>query len=104
MLSEFLMELKLNAEQEKITQIVTSSSGTHMKPSAYDEYVNAREKAKKEMERMESRTGDCLAMNFGDLTDVDMVTIVRSIIPDNNQDDVQLVDQLDIIPLSALGR
>ena len=40
MLSEFLMELKLNEEQEKITQIVTSNSGTQMKPSAYDEYVN----------------------------------------------------------------
>ena len=41
MLSEFLIELKLNEEQEKITQIVTGNSGTQMKPSAYDEYVNA---------------------------------------------------------------
>ena len=41
-LSEFLIELKLNEEQEKITQIVvTGSSGTQVKPSAYDEYVNA---------------------------------------------------------------
>ena len=41
MLSEFLIELKLNEEQEKITQIVTGNSGTPMKPSAYDEYINA---------------------------------------------------------------
>ena len=42
MLSEFLIELKLNEEQgEKITQIVTGASGTQMKPSAYDEYINA---------------------------------------------------------------
>ena len=41
MLSEFLIELKLNEEQEKITQIVTSSNNAQMKPSAYDEYVSA---------------------------------------------------------------
>ena len=41
MLSAFLIELKLNEEQEKITQIVTGSSGAQMKPSLYDEYVNA---------------------------------------------------------------
>ena len=40
-LSEFLIELKLNEEQEKITQIVTRSNGAQVKPSAYDEYVNA---------------------------------------------------------------
>ena len=35
MLSEFLIELKLNEEQEKITQIVTGSNNAQMKPSAY---------------------------------------------------------------------
>ena len=37
LLSEFLIELKLNED----TQIVTGNSGTQMKPSAYVEYVNA---------------------------------------------------------------
>ena len=32
MLSEFLIELKLNEEQEKTTQIVTGNSGTQIKP------------------------------------------------------------------------
>ena len=41
MLSEFLIESKLNDEQEKITQIVTGCNNVQMKPSAYDEYVNA---------------------------------------------------------------
>ena len=40
MLSEFLIELKLNEEQ-KITQTVTGSSNAQTKPSAYDEHVNA---------------------------------------------------------------
>ena len=40
MLAEFLIELKLHAEQDKITQIVTGSSGT-AKHSVYDEYINA---------------------------------------------------------------
>ena len=55
MLSEFLIELRLNEEQEKITQIVTGSNNAQMKPSAYDEYVNIRVKAKEEKERMVSR-------------------------------------------------
>ena len=40
MLAEFLIELKLNEEQDKIAQIVTGSSGT-VKHSMYDEYINA---------------------------------------------------------------
>ena len=36
MLAEFLIELKMNEEQDKTTQIVTGSNG-----SMYDEYVNA---------------------------------------------------------------
>ena len=40
MLAEFLIELKLNGEQDKIVQIVTGSSGT-AKNSMCDEYVNA---------------------------------------------------------------
>ena len=41
MLSEFLIEVKLNEEQDKITQIVTGDNNTQMKPTAYDEYINA---------------------------------------------------------------
>ena len=42
MLAEFLIELKLNEEQDKITQIVTRSNGA-VKHSMNDEYVNASE-------------------------------------------------------------
>ena len=41
MLSDFLLELKLNDEQKKITQIVTGSGNAQMKPSAHDVYVDA---------------------------------------------------------------
>ena len=40
MLAEFLIELKLHEEQDKIAQIVTRSSST-VKHSMYDEYINA---------------------------------------------------------------
>ena len=40
MLAEFLIELKLHEEQDKIAQIVTGSSST-VKNSMYDEYINA---------------------------------------------------------------
>ena len=40
MLAEFLIELKLHEEQDKIAQIVTGSSST-VKHSMYDEYINA---------------------------------------------------------------
>ena len=38
--AEFLIELKLHEEQNKISQIVSGSSGT-VKHSMYDEYINA---------------------------------------------------------------
>ena len=41
MISEFLIELKLNEEQAKITQIMAGANRSQMKPTAYDEYVNA---------------------------------------------------------------
>ena len=41
MLSGFLIEVKLNEEQDKITQIVTGVNDTQVKPSAYDEHINA---------------------------------------------------------------
>ena len=111
MLSEFLIELKLNEEQEKMTQIVTGSSGTQMKPSGYDEYMNANKgkvqqkgKGRVETGKEESRTGDCLAMTTGSLMAANAVTIVQEIISDDNQDNVQFVDQLDVTLLSALGQ
>ena len=40
MLAEFLIELRLHEEQDKIAQIVTGSSST-VKHSMYEEYINA---------------------------------------------------------------
>ena len=40
MLAEFLIELKLHEEQDKIAQIATGSSST-VKHAMYDEYINA---------------------------------------------------------------
>ena len=40
MLAEFLIELSLHEEQDKIAQIVTGTSST-VKHSIYDEYINA---------------------------------------------------------------
>ena len=40
MFAEFLIELRLHEEQDKIAQIVTGSSST-VKHSMYDEYINA---------------------------------------------------------------
>ena len=40
-ISEFLIELKLNEEQRKITQTVTGATNTQKKPTAFDEYVKA---------------------------------------------------------------
>ena len=39
--SEFLIEVKLNEESDKITQTMTGANNTQMKPTAYDEYINA---------------------------------------------------------------
>ena len=43
MLAEFLMELKLHQQQDKIAQILTGSSGT-AKHSTYDEYITCQGK------------------------------------------------------------
>ena len=80
MLAEFLTELKLTDEKDKINQIVTGSNGS-VKLSAYDEYISAISAskgkvpskgkgnclAKEEMEK-ESQTGVYLAMNIGRLS------------------------------------
>ena len=41
MLSEFLIEVKLTEEKDKITQVATGSTNAQVKPTAHDEYVNA---------------------------------------------------------------
>ena len=80
MLAEFLIELKLNEEQDKITQIVTGSNGA-AKHSMYDEYINASEgkvpskgKAMEEMVKLESRIGLHLVMNSGSQTSLSEVS------------------------------
>ena len=74
MLSEFLIELKLNEEQKKITQIVTGAS----------------RKVRAEGEKEVSRTGVYRATTTVSPKAASMVTIVQDIIPDDNQEDVQL--------------
>ena len=63
-----------------------------------------RVKAEEENGKVESRNGECLEVTTGRLLAANTVTIVQSITPDDNQDDVQFVDQLDIALLSALGQ
>ena len=41
MLSEFLIEVKLSEEQGKISHIVAGANGSQMRPTAYEERVNA---------------------------------------------------------------
>ena len=94
-LAELLIELKLNEEQDKITQIVTSTSGA-VKHSMYDEYVNASKgkvpskgKAKEEMAKVASRTGVHLATNSGNQMVAHKDINVPSIIQGDSQADVQ---------------
>ena len=54
MLSEFLIEVKLNEEHDRITQIVTGANNAQVKPTAYDEYINAN-KGKQSPERERRR-------------------------------------------------
>ena len=57
MLAEFLIELKLNEEQHKITQIATGSSGSQVKLSAYDYYIVGRQKARKTLQNCLGKEG-----------------------------------------------
>ena len=108
MLSEFLIELKLNEEHEKITQIMTGSNNSQMKPSAYDELSmpararsSRREKAKVEKGRTVSRIGDNHAMTTGVQMAVNLDTTVPNTIPGDNQADARYVVQRDTIHHSA---
>ena len=71
MLAKFLIELKLNEEQEKITQIVAGSNGsvssqrmTSTSMLVKGKYL-LREKAKEEMVKVGSLTSVQLAMSIG---------------------------------------
>ena len=107
MLAEFLIELKLHEEQDKIAQIVTGSSGT-AKHSMYDEYINAskgkilsKEKANKEMVKVASLIGEHLVTISGSQAVAHKDIIVQSIIQDDSQADVQSVALLATIHLNA---
>ena len=100
MLAEFLIELKLNEEQDKITQIVTGSNGA-AKHSMYDEYINASKG--KVPSKGKGKGGDgkggksnwrapCNeAMNSGSQTVAHKDITVRSIIQGDSQGDVRSV-------------
>ena len=107
MLAEFLIELKLHEEQDKLIQIVTGSNGA-AKHSMYDEYVNASRgkvpltgKAKEAMVKVESLIGVHLVMNSGNQAVAHKDTIVRSIIQGDIQEDVQSVARRVTIHLNA---
>ena len=68
-LSEFLIEVKLSEEQDRMAQIVTDANGTQMKPTAYDEYVNANkgkiQKGKTERLRWKRDNQELVTTRFG---------------------------------------
>ena len=95
MLAEFLIELKLNEERDKIIQIVTGSNGavksqcmTSISMLVKRKHL-LREKAKEEMVKVASLTGVHLAMSIGRQTVAHKDAIARSIIQADSQDDVQ---------------
>ena len=114
MLAEFLIELRLHEEQEKITQIVTGSS-TSVKHSMYAgtpcmmstsmpvrERCLPKGKASSEMVKVNSRSGDQHAMIIGSQAVAHKVIIVRSIIQEDSQVDVRYVVLPDMLPHSVL--
>ena len=67
MVSEFLIEVKLSEQQDKIAQIVTGANGTQMKPTAYDEHVNASKGKirKRERQRWKGNNQELETAMFG---------------------------------------
>ena len=114
MLAEFLIELRLHQEQDKIAQIVTGTSST-VKHSMYDEYISAskgkvplRAKANKVMdkvmERVPSPSGNRHAKIIGSQAVAYKAIIVQGIIRSVNQADAQSVALLSMSPLSVLAQ
>ena len=102
MLAEFLIELKLHEEQDKIAQIVTGSSGT-VKHSMYDEYINASKgkvSAKGKGKQGEGKGGKSNGVphvrNTGSQAVAHKGTIVQSIIQGDSQAGVQFVALLSV--------
>ena len=104
MLAEFLIELRLHEEQDKIIQIVTGSS-TSVKHSMYDEYVSASKgkvpakgKGKQKdgiMAKAHSLNGGPHAMIIGSQAVAHKVIIVQSIIQGDSQGDARYADLPD---------
>ena len=101
MLAEFLIELRLHEEQDKITQIVTGSS-TSVKHSMYDEYVSAskgkclpREKESRKMAKAHNLNGGPHAMIIGSQAVAHKVITVQSIIQGDSQGDARYADLPD---------
>ena len=110
MLAEFLIELRLHEEQDKIAQIVIGTSST-VKHSMYDEYINAskgkclqRGRASKVMERVPSPNGNLHAKIIGSQAVAHKAIIVQGIIRGDSQADAQSVALLSMSPLSALAQ
>ena len=108
MLAEFLIELRLHEEQDKIAQTVTGTSST-VKHSMYEEYINAskgkcllRERASKVMERVPNPSGNLHAKIIGSQAIAHKAIIVQGIIHGNNQADAQSAALLSMSPLSVL--
>ena len=107
MLAEFLIELKLNEEQDKIAQIVTGSSGA-AKHSMYDEYVNASKGKVPSKGKGKGGDGKGGKSNWQAPCDefrrpgvAHKVTTVESITQGDSQADVQSVARHATIPLNA---
>ena len=106
--AEFLIELKLHEQQDKIAQIVTGSSST-AKHSMYDEYINASKgkvrvkgKGNKEMVKAESLNGVQHVMSIGSQAVAHKDITVPSIIHEDSQVDVQSAAPLVILLLNVL--
>ena len=67
MLSEFLIEVKLNEEQDNITQTVTGARGAKTKPTAYDKVQKGKGKGTEE--KGVRRTGVSQAVTIGSQMD-----------------------------------
>ena len=107
MLEEFLIELKLYEEQNKITQIVTGSSGS-VKLSMYDDYINASKGKIHSKGKGKGGSGKGGKSSWRAPCNEDWKpdgcsqdTSVRSIIQRDSQDDVQSVALLVTILLKA---
>ena len=105
MLSEFLIEVKLSEEQDKTAQTVTGANGTQMKPTTYDEYVNASkgkvQKVKGERLRWkgDTREGGNHVLTIGSQMVAILVTIARSSVLIDNLVDVLSVGQRSTVPV-----